>query len=196
MSPFFMSKFWKNSMDDNKLLAPPSRQYPCITLIGMAACGKSTAAYSLARDLGWALVDSDHLLEALYGTRLQDITDAFGKEKFLEMECGMICSIKASRAVIATGGSVVYKKAAVDHLRKLGPVIWLEVSFGLIEERLARNPQRGLAIAPGQTIADIHNERIELYRAAATHICHAEDLSPSQISEWIRESLPREILAD
>jgi shikimate kinase len=36
-----------------------------------------------------------------------------------------------------------------------------------ILERIARNPDRGLAIAPGQTVEDLFREREELYRRYA-----------------------------
>ena len=135
------------------LVATPARLAPCIILIGMAGAGKSTVGSALARELGWAFLDSDHLIEALYGARLQDLTDALGKEAFLDTECGVIRAIKANRTVIGTGGSVVYREEAMRHLVALGSIVHLDVPLAVIEERVARNPQRGLAIAPGQTLA-------------------------------------------
>ena len=79
----------------------------------MAGAGKSTVGSALAQELGWALVDSDHLIEAAYGARLQDITDALGKSAFLDTEAKVISAIKANRTVIATGGSVVYRDTAM-----------------------------------------------------------------------------------
>ena len=134
------------------LVAAPARLAPCIILIGMAGAGKSTVGGVLARELGWAFLDSDHLIEALYGARLQDVTDALGKEAFLDAECTVIRAIKANRTVIGTGGSVVYREEAMRHLAKLGPIVHLDLPLAVIEERIARNPQRGLAIAPGQTL--------------------------------------------
>ena len=149
------------------LVAAPARLAPCIILIGMAGAGKSTVGGVLARELGWAFLDSDHLIEALYGARLQDVTDALGKEAFLDAECTVIRAIKANRTVIGTGGSVVYREEAMRHLAKLGPIVHLDLPLAVIEERIARNPQRGLAIAPGQTLADIFREREALYAAWA-----------------------------
>ncbi len=68
------------------LTAAPAMPAPCITLIGMAGAGKSTVGSALAQELGWAFVDSDHLIEAAYGARLQDITDKLGKAAFLDTE--------------------------------------------------------------------------------------------------------------
>lgn len=139
----------------------------CVTLIGMAGAGKSTVGRAVAELLGWAYVDTDHLIEATYGARLQDVTDALDKETFLDVEARVIQSLRMQRAVLATGGSVVYREGAMRYLASLGPVVFLDVPLDIILERIARKPDRGLAIAPGQTIEDLFIERQALYRQAA-----------------------------
>ena len=62
-------------------------------------------------------------------------------------------------AVLATGGSVVYRPEAMRYLTSLGPVVFLDVPLPLILERISRKPDRGLAIAPGQTVGDLFRER-------------------------------------
>ncbi|MDL2307586.1 shikimate kinase [Desulfovibrio sp. OttesenSCG-928-C06] len=134
----------------------------------MAAAGKSTMGRELSQLLGWIFVDTDNLIEAAYGTRLQDVADAMTKEEFLDMEETVIKRIRMQRCVIATGGSVVYRPGAVEHLRTLGPLLYVDVPLDIVLERIARKPDRGLAIAPGQTIEDLFNERRALYEKAAT----------------------------
>ena len=136
----------------------------CITLIGMAGAGKSTVGKLLAHELGWMFIDTDHLIEAQYGASLQAVADTMTKEEFLDMECTVVSNVRASRCIIATGGSVVYRERAMEHLNSLGPVCHLDVPLSAILERISRNPDRGLAIAPGQTIEDLFNEREALYR--------------------------------
>lgn len=173
-------------------LPSPAHPEPCVSLIGMAGAGKSTVGEALAQELGWALVDSDHLIEALYGTRLQDITDALGKSAFLDVEAQVVTALRVHRAVIATGGSVVYRETAVRHLSSLGPVVFLDVPFPLIEERVALNPERGLAIAPGESLEALFQERQPLYRAAASLHCPAGTLDPQECARWILEHLPHD----
>jgi shikimate kinase len=139
----------------------------CISLIGMAAAGKTTIGRELATLLGWAHVDSDCIIESLYGTQLQRITERLGKEEFLDVEEAAITGLDVKRVVISTGGSVVYRQRAVDYLASLGPLIHLDVPLPVILERIARKPDRGLAIAPGQSIAGLYAERQELYLKAA-----------------------------
>ena len=158
-------------------LLPPPPACPCVVLIGMAGAGKSTVGMALAQTLGWAFMDSDYLMEALYADRLQSVTDALSKEAFLDLEAVVLGSIRVQRTVIATGGSAVYRPQAMAHLATLGPVVFLDVPLETIEERIARNPDRGLAIAPGQTLADIFYEREALYNHYATLRCDGLRLS-------------------
>lgn len=176
-------------------ITAPARPSPCIILIGMAGAGKSTIGEALAKRLDWAFMDSDHLIEAIYATRLQDVTDALSKDAFLDVEATVISSIKANRAVIATGGSVVYRERAMRHLASLGPIVHLDVPLDIVEERIARNPQRGLAIGPGQTLRDIFLERQELYTRYATLCCEATCKNPQQCVDWIVDNLPPQVTA-
>ena len=170
-------------------LLPPPPACPCVVLIGMAGAGKSTVGMALAQTLGWAFMDSDYLMEALYADRLQAVTDALSKEAFLDLEAVMLSSIRVQRTVIATGGSAVYRPQAMAHLATLGPVVFLDVPLETIEERIARNPERGLAIAPGQTLRGLFEEREALYRRYAALHCPAVGRTPQQCAEWIRDRL-------
>ena len=161
----------------------------CITLIGMAGAGKSTVGRQLARMLGWKLVDTDQLIESAYGAPLQDITDKLGKDAFLDVEATVVCAIKAHRVVLATGGSVVYRENAMNHLHSLGSIAYLEVALPVILERIARNPLRGLAIAPGQSVEDLFNERKGLYTSYADCIIDAGGLLPEACAKAILKQL-------
>lgn len=177
------------------LLAAPKAPLPCVILIGMAGSGKSTIGARLAQEMGWALLDSDFLMEALYGCRLQDLTDALDRDAFLDVECAVICALRVQRTVIATGGSVVYREAAMRHLASLGHIVHLDVPLPEVERRIARNPQRGLSLGPGQTVADLHRERAPLYAAWAALRCDASRGTPARCARWILHNLPPEFRA-
>lgn len=167
---------------------------PCITLTGMPGAGKSTVGLALAQLLGWSLVDTDHLIEAVYGVPLQAVTDALSKEAFLDVEAQVVQSVRMFRTVLATGGSVVYRDAAMRHLRSLGPVVYLDVSLPVIEERIARKPDRGLAIGPGQSIQDIFEERQALYVRYAQCRIEADLLPPAACAHAIVDMLRKKRL--
>ncbi len=161
----------------------------CITIIGMAGAGKTTVGAALAAHIGWAHLDTDDLIESFYGVPLQKVADALSKDGFLNLEAGVIQGVWAAHAVLSTGGSVVYRHEAMEYLKSLGPIIHLQVPLATILERIARNPDRGLAIAPGQTIEDLFLERERLYARYADFVLSAEKLRPDAcaraIAEWL-----------
>ncbi len=140
-----------------------------ISLIGMAGAGKSTLGRLLAEKLGWAHVDTDKLIESYYGLPLQDVLDGLGLQKFLEAENTLVAMLNVRRAIISTGGSVVYGREAMERLHLLGPVVHLDISMASFLKRVGDGSNRGLAIAPGRTREDLYLERQPLYQAAADH---------------------------
>lgn len=158
-------------MAENLCIRRPEHPDPCIAIIGMAGSGKSTLGQALAARLGYAFVDTDNLMEAAYGAPLQAITDAISGEDFLDLEGRFVSSLRMGRAVISTGGSVVYRDAAMQHLRSLGPIVSLDAPLRVIQERIALKPDRGLVIAEGQTIEELYNERSALYNRYADIHC-------------------------
>ena len=71
------------------------------------------------------------------------------------------------------------------HLSSLGPLVYLDVSLPVILERIARKPDRGLAIAPGQTVEDLFLEREELYRRYADISLPVGAMTPEECAEAI-----------
>ena len=57
-----------------------------IVLIGMPGCGKSTVGVLLAKALGMAFMDTDVVLQAREGRKLQRIIDEIGIDAFLKKE--------------------------------------------------------------------------------------------------------------
>lgn len=167
----------------------PLQDLPCISLIGMAGAGKSTVGKALAHLLNWAYLDSDYLIEAAYAARLQDITDACSRDEFLDLEKIIVCAIKAGHAVIATGGSVIYREESMLHLQRLGPVVHISASTEEILARIRQKPDRGLILSPGQSLEDLMAERRPLYQRWATLTLECGQLSPAQCASSIAESL-------
>lgn len=156
----------------------------------MPGSGKSTIGKHLADLLGYAFMDTDMLLEALYGRRLQDITNILGTEEFRDIECKMICMIQAKDCVIATGGSAIYRQAAIAHLKELGPLVLLNPSYETISKRVAMMPERGISFGPGQTLRDIYMERQPLYLEKADLECDSGEMSAGDCARWIARKLP------
>ena len=139
----------------------------CITLIGMPGSGKSTVGVLLAKALGYQFIDTDLVLQQREGALLQDILDQRGVEAFLDAEEAAVKALDCTRAVIAPGGSVVCRPGGMARLKELGPVVYLHVPLSELERRVDNITTRGIAMAPGQTLADVYAAREPLYRKYA-----------------------------
>ena len=160
-----------------------------VVLVGMPGCGKSTVGVLLAKALGMEFLDTDVLLQAREGRLLQRMIDEDGVEMFLKREEAAVLSLCCDRTVIATGGSVVYSDASVEHLRSCGKIVYLELAFEQIERRLSNLATRGVALRPGQTLRALYEERTPLYRRAADIILHADGLGIEQTVDALKDRL-------
>lgn len=138
-----------------------------IILTGMPSCGKSTLGRLLAKELGYAFLDTDDVIIQRNGCPLKDILDNEGLDGFIRREEEAVCSVTAENTVIATGGSVVYSPTAMAHLKSLGRIVYLCLDYKEVERRLGDLHERGVAIAPGKTLRDLFDERTPLYNKYA-----------------------------
>ena len=138
-----------------------------IILIGMPGAGKSTVGVVLAKRLGYAFVDSDLVIQEKYGRLLHDLIEEYGTEGFRELENEVNSGIDVQRSVIATGGSAVYGREAMEHFRKIGTVVYLKLPYEEIAERVGDLDARGVSMMPGQTLEELYKERTPLYEKYA-----------------------------
>ena len=138
-----------------------------VVLIGMPGVGKSTVGVVLAKVLGYEFVDADLLIQKAEGKLLHEIISEEGIDGFIEVENRVNSQIDTHRSVIATGGSVIYGKEAMEHLCSIGTVVYLKQNLRPLERRLRNLKGRGVVLKPGQTLADLYKERVALYEKYA-----------------------------
>ncbi len=139
-----------------------------VILIGMPASGKSTVGVVLAKMLGYAFLDADLCIQQQTGKLLYQIIAEQGHDGFREIENRVNAGITCQNTVIATGGSAVYGKKAMEHLRGIGTVVYLQVPLELLQQRLGTDfGTRGISMHPGQTLNDLYIERCPLYQKYA-----------------------------
>ena len=160
-----------------------------IVLIGMPGVGKSTIGVILAKVLGYSFMDADLLIQEQEGKLLREIIEEKGTDGFIEVENRVNASIRADRAIIATGGSVVYGKEAMEHLKEIGRVVYLKVSYVILEKRLADIKGRGVVLKEGQTLETLFEERSKLYEQYADIEVSEEGLDVEQTVEKLVEAL-------
>lgn len=150
-----------------------------VVLIGMPGAGKSTLGVVLAKILGYEFIDADLLIQSKLDKTLQKIIDACGPDGFIEVENEVLCTLSAKRAVIATGGSAVYSDEAMNHLRSIGTVVYLRVSYEELESRLGGLHERGVVMknGMGMSLHDLFEERRPLYEKYADVTIDIDGLS-------------------
>lgn len=149
-----------------------------IILIGMPGCGKSTVGVVLAKNMGLRFLDSDICIQEQEGCLLHEIITRDGIDGFLELENRVNASLKLNGYVLATGGSAIYGKEAMEHFSDIGVIVYLKLSYEDIKHRLGDLVKRGVALKEGQTLQTLYDERIPLYEkyAQITVDCHGKEI--------------------
>ena len=124
----------------------------------------------LADYLKFELVDSDQLIESNQNKSLQEILVENGIQEFKKIEEAAILSVEFNQTVLATGGSAIFSKKAMNYIAGNSLVIYLEVSFEDIIDRIPDFSNRGFIKEADQTIKQAFNERENIYRKFADHI--------------------------
>ena len=143
----------------------------------MPAVGKSTIGVLLAKTMGFSFIDTDLIIQQETGRLLQDIIDKDGLDAFCAAEEHAICSVTAKEnAVVATGGSAVYSRKAMEWLKTHGTVYYLSLPTEEISRRLNNIKTRGIAMRPEDSIEDVFRRRTALYEEFAdmTVDCHGK----------------------
>lgn len=138
-----------------------------IILIGMPGSGKSTCGVVAAKMMLKNFFDTDLLLQSIEGKKLQDIINTNGNQYFENAEENAILSLNLEGTVIATGGSVIYSEKAMRHLKSMGKVIYLHLSYDAMCDRIKNLETRGVLIKDGETLRDMYDERLPLYEKYA-----------------------------
>ncbi|MDE6839878.1 MAG: shikimate kinase [Oscillospiraceae bacterium] len=158
-------------------------------LIGMPGSGKSTVGVVLAKALGMGFLDVDLLIQEREGTLLQQLIDRQGVERFLDLERDAILSLNCRGTVVAPGGSCVCREEAIAHMRRLGTVVYLELPLAEVAGRIRNQSSRGIALSPGQTLADLYQYRVPLYQRCAHITVPAGGQSLAETVENVKRAL-------
>ena len=130
-------------MKKSQVMARPldRKKVPNVVVVGSVACGKSTVGFQLAHLLGMGAMDVDKRIELIQGKSIEMIFQEEGEESFREMETQVISGIaNIMNHVVITGAGAVERQENWDHLRTIGPVVWLATPLSESVRRLAMKP--------------------------------------------------------
>ena len=160
-----------------------------LILIGMPGVGKSTAGVLLAKATGRDFLDTDVLIQAREGRSLQQLLNTLGRDAFIRLEARHLTALDLGHTVVATGGSAVYSAGAMQRLAAYGRVIYLQLPLEILERRIRNMGTRGIVKEPGQTLAEIYEQRSPLYERWAEFTIDCRDLTADQVVDAILAAL-------
>lgn len=165
---------------------------PNLFLIGPMGAGKSSIGRRLAQRVGMPCIDLDTSIETRTGVSVATIFDIEGEEGFRRRESATLDELTTqSGIVLATGGGTVIAPANRDWLRERGFVVWLAASVEQQLERLVRDRQRPLLVAPDrrERLEQLTRERDPLYRDIADLTVRSSGESCAHAAAHIAELL-------
>ncbi|MBR5268589.1 MAG: shikimate kinase [Lachnospiraceae bacterium] len=133
----------------------------------MPAAGKSTVGVILAKRMGYSFVDADLVIQEKTGKLLREIIAEEGDDGFLRIEEEVNAGLDVSRSIIAPGGSVIYGAKAMAHLKEIGTIVYLKLTYEDLEKRLGNLKDRGVVLKDGMTLRDLYEERRAYYERYA-----------------------------
>lgn len=162
-----------------------------IVLIGMPGVGKSTVGVILAKAMGYQFLDSDLLIQEQEGRLLREIIEEEGIDGFIEIENEVNRFIDVERSVIATGGSVIYGKEAMEHFYGTAFVVYLKLGYEELFNRVGDPKLRGVVLRENQTFLELYEERCPLYEKYAHITINAENLEVGDLMQEIKSSFTK-----
>lgn len=167
-----------------------------IFLIGFMGAGKSTVAALLAERLSMPLVDVDAVVESTQGKTVAQIFTEQGESAFRDAERAALLGLEGlPPSVVACGGGIVTRDENRADLRRLGTVVYLQVSAAEAVARVGDASTRPLLSGPSGTLAatSLLQAREALYRAAADLVVDTEGCDAKEVADRVLAAIRQEI---
>ncbi len=142
-----------------------------IILCGFMGSGKTTVGKRVAKMLRRSYCDLDQYIEKKEGMAISEIFRLYGEEGFRQRETRAVEEISRLEGMVVAcgGGTVLFPQNVEAFHAGGGAIVFLDVPLPALQERLKSDKKRPLLQKPNrrQVIADLYEQRIPLYRAAA-----------------------------
>ncbi len=141
-----------------------------LSFIGFQQSGKTTTAKAMSEFLNCSWIDTDKLLESRFQMPIKVLYTQLGEEAFRDVESQVILAIDDNEAIISTGGGAVLREENMLHLKRLGRIVFLNISF----ETYVKRQQAAPLFLANQRIEDVFEKRLRFYQKYADIIIDCE----------------------
>jgi shikimate kinase len=158
-----------------------------LALVGFMGTGKSTVGRIAAETLQFEFVDTDELIEAQTGMKIEEIFQQKGEPAFRELEKHAVETLAArQKLVISTGGGLLTDPANLASLRTHALVVCLWASPEIIWERVQGQTHRPLLQSPDPLgrIRELFAKRDPQYRQADVLI-QTNRRAPKEVAQQV-----------
>jgi shikimate kinase len=156
-----------------------------IFMIGPMGAGKTVIGRYLADQMGWAFLDTDHMIQAELGTDIPTIFSIEGEAGFRRHEHTVLTRIMShQQTVIATGGGSVLLPENRALLTQHSRIVLVLVDPALQLERTRIHSNRPILESgdPGETLRRLWRERRTLYHSLADFILDSSRGHPKALA--------------
>ena len=162
-----------------------SNRHKTLVFIGFQATGKTTLGRLVAHQLGWAFVDTDHLIEQCHPPlSCSEIFKTFGTSYFRDLESQVITSLRHDPPfVLALGGGSVLRESNYIALQAHSRFIYLKSSPHILKERIWQRPTLPSYLSgaqPHEAFDRLYQERLAIYEKWADDLIEMDDLTIEQ----------------
>jgi len=162
-----------------------------IILTGFMGVGKTSVGTLLAKDLGFAFVDTDILIEADQKITITEIFSTFGEQYFRDVEARVIAGVLEDEGqVVSTGGGAVIREENRKTFKQNGVTICLTARPEVIYDRIRHETHRPLLKVPDPLgkIRELLSSR-SLFYHQADFIIDTSDRSVDGVINEIKEKV-------
>lgn len=146
------------------------RQPGRVYLVGFMGSGKTIVGLTVASRLGVPFVDVDTEIERAAGRTVRALFEESGEPAFRQRESVFLRGTESlADVVVATGGGAYIPEDSRRAMRRLGRVVFLDVPFSVVRERLAGKTDRPLFQSVEQA-ARLFAERDPFYRMGTLRV--------------------------
>jgi shikimate kinase len=135
-----------------------------ICLIGLPYSGKSRLGRLISQNANKGFIEVDNIIKNVSHTKLSNIIRTQGIDNFLKLENNIGKTIDCQNTVISPGGSMIYNKEAMNHI-KLNldcDIIHLYLTLPEFKKRITNIEERGIVNPYNLSIEELYMERIRL----------------------------------